>query len=252
VNFVIAHDGFTLKDLYSYNNKNNNQAWPFGPSDGGEDNNNSWDQGGVAADQRKAARNGLALMLLSAGTPMMVGGDEYLRSLNGNNNPYNLDSSANWLSWSWTSDQSTFRTFSQRLIAFRKAHPALRPQNFYSGSDTNGNVMEQLRWFKPDGQVPDSAYWGNGNNHALAWRIDGTEFGDSAGAIYVAYNGWSGDVDFTLPWPGAGRNWYRVMDTSTWNEGPNTVVVPGSEAFIGGEYTHYMLRGRAVLLLIAR
>ncbi|UUZ56267.1 hypothetical protein LP419_14155 [Massilia sp. H-1] len=65
VNFITAHDGFTLKDLYSCNSKNNLQAWPYGPSDGGEDNNNSWDQGSVAADQRKAARNGLALMMLS-------------------------------------------------------------------------------------------------------------------------------------------------------------------------------------------
>jgi glycogen operon protein len=252
INFLVAHDGFTLRDLYAFNSKNNGQPWPYGPSDGGEDHNQSWDQGGAAAEQRKAARNGMALLLLSAGTPMMTGGDEFLRSLNGNNNPYNLDSSANWLSWSWSADQTTFRTFAQRLIAFRKAHPGLRPQDFYSGADTNGNVMEQLRWFKPDGQVPDAAYWNNGNNHALAWRIDGTEFGDPAPAIYVAYNGWSGDVDFTLPWPGAGRSWYRVMDTSTWNEGPNTVVAPGSEAFIGGENTHYLLRGRGVLLLIAR
>jgi len=252
VNFLVAHDGFTLKDLYSYNSKNNGQGWPYGPSDGGEDNNNSWDQGGIAADQRKAARNGMALLMLSAGTPMMTGGDEFLRSLNGNNNPYNLDSIANWLGWSWNTDQTNFRTFTQRLIAFRKAHPALRPANFYSGSDNNGNVMEQLRWFKPDGNVADGTYFGNANNHALAWRYDGTELGDSASSIYVAYNGWSGDVDFVLPWPGNGKSWYRVTDTSTWNEGANTFVTPGNEAFIGGEWTHYMLRGRAVLLLIAK
>ncbi|HYV43230.1 MAG TPA: isoamylase [Myxococcaceae bacterium] len=252
VNFVVAHDGFTLKDLYSFNGKNNGQAWPYGPSDGGEDNNNSWDQGGIAADQRKAARNGLSLLMLSAGTPMMTGGDEFLRSLNGNNNPYNLDSTANWLGWSWNTDQTNFKTFAQRLIAFRKAHPALRPANFYSGSDTNGNVMEQLRWFKPDGNVADSAYFNDGNNHALAWRYDGTEFADPSSAIYVAYNGWSGDVDFTLPWPGNGKSWYRVTDTSTWNEGPNTWVAPGSEAFIGGEFTHYVLHGRAVMVMVAK
>ena len=79
INFMVAHDGFTLGDLYSCNGKNNNQAWPYGPSDGGTDNNNSWDQGGVAADQRQAARNGFAFLMLSAGTPMMTGGDEYLR-----------------------------------------------------------------------------------------------------------------------------------------------------------------------------
>ncbi len=252
INFMVAHDGFTLRDLYAYNNKNNNQPWPNGPSDGGEDNNNSWDQAGIAADQRKAARNGVAFLALSAGTPMMTGGDEHLRTLNGNNNPYNLDSSANWLEWSWDSNESTFHTFTQRMLAFRNAHPSLRPQNFYSSVDNNGNVMEQIRWFKPDGTVPDAAYWDNPNNHAIAWRIDGSEFGDSTSAIYTAYNGWSGNVPFTLPWPGYGKAWYRVTDTCNWAEGPNQVAVPGSETYIGGEWSTYGLCGRGVLVLIAK
>jgi isoamylase len=252
VNFMDVHDGFTLKDVYTYNQKNNSQAWPYGASDGGTDDNSSWDQGGIVQDQRKAARNGFAFVMLSGGTPMIAGGDEYLRTLNGNNNSYNLDSIANWLNYSWDADQTTFNTFAKRLIAFRKAHTALRPLNFYSANDTNGNVMEQMRWFKTDGIVADSAYFNDPNNHAIAYRIDGTEFGDSASAIYVAYNGWSGDVNFKLPWPGNGKNWYRVMDTSNWNEGPNTVVNPGSEAFLGGEWTNYGLNGRATLLLIAK
>jgi glycogen operon protein len=252
INFMVAHDGFTLKDLYSCNGKNNTQAWPYGPSDGGSDSNNSWDQAGVAADQRKAARNGLAFLALSAGVPMMTGGDEALRSIQCNNNPYNLDSSANWLSWTLTSDQSTFKTFAERMLAFRNAHPALRPANFYSSVDNNSNVMEQLRWFKPDGNVPDATYWNDANNHAVAWRIDGTEFSDSASAIYVAYNGWSGSVTFTLPWPGSGKSWYRVTDTCTWAEGANQVASPGSETFIGGEWTTYGVCGRGAIVLIAK
>jgi len=252
VNFVVAHDGFTLADLYSCNGKNNTQAWPYGPSDGGSDYNLSWDQGGIATDQRKAARNGFAFLMLSAGTPMMTGGDEYLRSIRCNNNPYNLDSSANWLTTSWSSDQNTFRTYTQRLIAFRKAHPALRPAAFYSATDGNGNGMGQLDWFTPAGTAPDGAYWGNPANHALARRYDGTELGDPNSALYVAYNGWSGDVDFTLPSPGTGKNWYRVTDTSTWAEGTDQVAQPGSEAVIGGAGTVYRLHGRATLLLIAK
>lgn len=252
VNFMVAHDGFTLNDLYAYNTKQNNQPWPYGPSDGGEDNNISWDQGAIVADQRKAARTGFAFMMLSAGVPMFTGGDEVLRTQFGNNNTYNLDSSANWLFWTRDTVEANHETYSKRLIAFRKAHPALRPANFYSGVDNNGNVMEQMRWFKPDGAQADSAYFTNANNHAIAWRIDGSEFGDPASAIYVAYNGWSGNVSFTLPWPGAGKQWYRVTDTATWNEGPNTVVVPGSEALIGGEYTVYSVQGRSLLLLIAK
>ncbi|MFZ3288536.1 MAG: isoamylase [Telluria sp.] len=252
VNFISAHDGFTLKDLYGCNSKNNLQAWPYGPSDGGEDNNNSWDQGGIAADQRKAARNGMALMLLSAGVPMLVGGDEALRSLNCNNNPYNLDSSANWLGWTRNTDQNNFEEFSKRMIAFRKAHPALRPANFYSSIDNNGNVMEQLRWFKPSGAVADSAYFNDTANHAIAWRVDGSEFGDSSSAIYVAHNAWSAQVNFTLPWAGSGKNWYRVTDTCTWAEGTAQVRAPGAEDFIGGENTNYGVCGRGTLLLIAK
>ena len=132
-------------------------------------------------------------------------------------------------------------------------HPALRPANFYSTVDTNGNVMAQHRWFKPDGNVPDAAYFNNSGNHALAFRVDGTEFpNETASAIYVAYNGWSGAVNFVLPWPGTGKNWYRVTDTCPWAEGTSQVASPGSEALSGGEFTNYSVCGRGLLLLIAK
>jgi isoamylase len=252
VNFVVAHDGFTLADLYAYNEKQNNQPWPYGPSDGGEDHNLSWDQGGVLSEQLRAPRTGLALLMLSAGVPMFTGGDEALRTQFGNNNTYNLDSAANWLLWTRDTDEANHQTFTQRLIAFRKAHPALRPVGFYASTDTNGNVMEQLRWFMPNGQQATSAYFDDANNHAIAWRIDGSEFGDSASAIYVAYNAWSDYVNFTLPWPGSGKQWYRVTDTASWNTGSNVMATPGNEAFIGGEGTSYGLGARSVLLLIAK
>ena len=252
VNLLVVHDGFTLGDLYRCNGKNNTQAWPYGPSDGGEDNNNSWDQGGVATAQRQAARTGFALMMTSAGTPLMTGGDEYLRGLNCNNNPYNLDSSANWLDWTRTADQTNFQNFAKAMIAFRKAHPALRPAAFYSSVDNNANVMEQLRWFKPDGSVADSTYFNDASQHAIAWRIDGSEFSDTAAAIYVAYNGWSGAVSFTLPWPGTNRSWYRVTDTCTWAEGAGQVRAPGAEDAVGGENTVYSECARGALVLIAK
>ncbi|MDH5824665.1 isoamylase [Luteimonas sp. RD2P54] len=252
INFMVAHDGFTLADLYAYDSKQNDQPWPYGPSDGGDDHNHSWDQGGIGAHQTRAARTGLAFLMLSAGVPMITGGDEALRTQFGNNNTYNLDSPANWLPWTRDATEANHETFTRRLIAFRKAHPALRPAGFYSGADHNGNVMEQLRWFKPDGAQADAGYFADANNHAIAWRIDGSEFGDPASAIYVAYNGWAGNVDFHLPWPGAGKQWYRVTDTATWNEGPDAVALPGAEASIGGEGTVYGLQARSLLLLIAK
>jgi len=252
INYVASHDGFMLNDLYAYNSKQNNQPWPYGPSDGGDDNNNSWDQGGVVAAQRRAARTGIGLVMLSAGVPMFNGGDEALRTQFGNNNPYNLDSPANWLSWTRDAIETDHETFTRRLIAFRKAHPALRPAGFYSGSDGNGNRMEQLRWFKPDGNPADPAYFDNQNLHAIAWRIDGSEFKDPASALYLAYNGGDGDQDFRLPWPGDGKRWYRVTDTASWNEGPNAFANPGSESAIGGEGVIYSLQARSLLLLIAK
>ncbi|HEY5807850.1 MAG TPA: hypothetical protein VIT67_07770, partial [Povalibacter sp.] len=98
----------------------------------------------------------------------------------------------------------------------------------------------------------DANYFNNPSNHAIAWRIDGTEFNDSASAIYVAYNGWSGNVTFTLPWPGNGKTWFRTTDTSAWAEGPNQLATSGAESPIGGESTTYELGPRAVLVLIAK
>jgi len=242
-NFIDVHDGMTLKDVYSCNGSNNNQPWPWGPSDGGTSTNYSWDQGSVAADQRRAARTGLAYVMLSAGTPLLQGGDEHLRSLQCNNNAYNLDSSGNWLNYSWTTDQTNFYTFAQRLIAFRKAHPALRPVNWYTGSE--------VVWYQPSGAVADNTYWNNTSNYAIAYTLKGTDFAD-ANSMYVAFNGWSGNVNFTLPPPPTGTSWYRVTDTCNWNDGANTFVSPGSEAFIGGGGTGYNQCGQSLLLLISK
>ncbi|GLQ50877.1 alpha-amylase family glycosyl hydrolase [Dyella flava] len=242
-NYMDIHDGFTLFDVYYCNSPNNNQAWPYGPSSGGNTTNYSWNQGGAAEDQRRAARTGLAFTMLSAGTPIMAGGDEYLRSLNCNNNPYNVDSTANWLNYSWMSDQSNFYNFAQRAIAFRLAHPALRPENWYTTS--------QVEWWEPSGVQATTSYWDNTSNYAIAYTINGSSFGDS-NSIYIAYNGWSGSVTFTLPPPPTGTNWYRVTDTCNWNDGPNTWVTPGNETLIGGSGATYSQCGQSLLLLISK
>jgi isoamylase len=242
-NYMDIHDGFTLYDVYYCNGPNNSQAWPYGPSSGGNTTNYSWNQGGAAEDQRRAARTGLAFTMLSAGTPIMAGGDEYLRSLQCNNNPYNVDSTANWLDYSWTSDQSNFYNFAQRAIAFRLAHPSLRPLNWYTSS--------QVEWWEPSGVQATTSYWDNTSNYAIAYTIDGASFGD-ANSIYIAYNGWSGSVTFTLPPPPTGTNWYRVTDTCNWNDGPNTWVTPGNETLIGGSGATYSQCGQSLLLLISK
>jgi isoamylase len=243
-NLIVVHDGFTLKDLYSCDGPNNNQPWPYGPSNGGSNTNYSWDQGGAAADQRAAARVGFAFLMTSAGTPLMTGGDEDLRSLQCNNNPYNVDSIANWLNFTWTSDQTNFNAFVKGMIAFRLAHAALRPLNFYTTA--------QLVWWTPAGTPPDANYFNSSINHAIAWQLNGTALGDTYPSIYVAYNGWSANVNFTLPSPASGTSWYRVTDTCGWAEGPNQVRAPDAEDPIGGQGEVYGLCGRGLLLLIAK
>jgi glycogen operon protein len=242
-NFIDIHDGLTLKDVYGCNGSNNNQAWPYGPSTGGTSTNYSWDQGGAALDQRRAARTGLAFEMLSAGTPILQGGDEHLRSLICNNNAYNLDSTANWLNYNYTTDQSNFYNFAQRAISFRLAHPALRPVTWYTAS--------QVQWYEPSGATPDSNYWNSNTNYAIAEVINGSTFSDP-NSIYIAYNGWSGSVTFTLPAPPTGTRWYRTTDTCNWNDGPNTFVTPGNETLIGGAGATYSQCGQSLLLLISK
>ncbi len=252
INFLVAHDGLTMKDLYSCNGSNNSQPWPFGPSDGGSNDNKSWDQGsGGSSAQRQAARTGLAFLMLSAGVPMITGGDEMLRSLNCNNNSYNLDSVANWLNYSLAPEQQLFMEYTSRLLAFRKAHPALRPADFYRNDDGNNNGMEQIRWFSPDGDLAGNSFFNAPNQHALAYRIDSSEFGDSTSAIFIAYNADTWLRNFRLPWAGAGKQWFRALDTAAWNEG-NNMVLPGDEVLVGGEGSIYGLQGRSLLVLIAK
>jgi glycogen operon protein len=248
INFLVAHDGFTLRDLYVYNQRNNNQPWPYGPSDGGEPNNNSWDQGGDPAAQRQAARTGLAMLMLSAGVPMLTGGDEMYRTQYGNNNAYNLDSPKNWLDFSTQQSFASFTAFARRMITFRDNHPALRPAQFFSGSDHNGDGVKDITWYRDNGNEADGTYMNDPSMHFLAYRLDGGEVqGESTASIYVAYNGWSGATTVTLPPPRAGKSWYRVADTAAWMESQGNAVDPGQEAVMAG--ATYDLAPRSLLLL---
>jgi isoamylase len=249
VNFMVAHDGFSNRDLFAYNSKNNLQPWPYGPSDGGEDNNNSWDQGGDPTMQRKAARNSLALIALSAGVPMLTGGDEMYRTQYGNNNAYNLDSDKNWLNWGDATTNSQFLSFTRRLLTFRNAHPALRRASFYTGA-VGSSGLKDIQWLTDQAVDASGTYMSDYNNHFLAFRIDGAPAGDSAASIYVAYNGWSGTVTARLPAPRPGKSWYRVGDTAPWMEGRGNFTDPGAEDLL--TVTTYDLAGRSLLLLIER
>ena len=262
-NFLNVHDGFTLADLFSCNGQNTGQPWPLGPSDGGSAEEDQWDNGGNASQQRQQARTGFALLMLSAGVPIFNAGDEFLRSLNCNNNSYNVDSAGSWLNWSLTAEQATFKEFAARMIRFRKDQPALRPDAFYAVADGNGNRMAALDWFGADKShrtgSSDASFWqatsaspdGGGQNRTLAWRYDGAELG-GGDTILVLFNGEPARRDFTLAWTGPGRStWCRVTDTASWAEGPNQVDLAASTC-VGGEDASYGVNGRSLVVLVAR
>jgi isoamylase len=241
VNFMDVHDGFTLRDLYAYDTKENSQAWPYGPSSGGSDANLSWDQGGNAALQTQAARTGLALVLVSSGVPLFAGGDEMLRTQYGNNNAYNLDTDKNWLDWSLHDSNSSFFGFTQELIAQRAAHPALRPGTFL----TSANLMV----LDETGELATKAELDDETNTFLAWRIAGGGFGDPARAIYIAYNAGASPKAATLPGLYPGMSWWRACDTSLAAE-PSNAAWPGRETKVAT--ATYEIGARSVILLIER
>ena len=265
VNFLNVHDGYTLKDLYSCNGQNTGQAWPLGPSDGGTADEDQWDNDANALQQRQQARTGFALLMLSAGVPIFNAGDEFLRTLNCNNNTYNVDSSGTWLNYGVLktgTPEMHFNTFASRMIQFRKNQPALRPDNFYAGTDGNSNNMAPLDWFGADKshRTNDAGgnFWGatpatpdsTGQNRTLAWRYDGSELG-GGDTILVLFNGEPSQRDFSLPWTGAGKTtWCRVTDTASWAEGAKQVDLAASSC-VGGENTIYATHGRSLVVLVA-
>jgi len=270
VNFLNVHDGFTLKDLYSCQTQNVSapyQVWPYGPSDGGTADENQWDNGGNASQQRQQARTGFALLMLSAGVPIFNGGDEFLRSVNCNNNYYNVDSTGTWLDRSVLVSGSApynFKQFAQAFIGFRNGEPALRPNAFYATANTgNGDNMAPLDWFGADGSYrttySGSDFWqatpatpdGTGQNRTLAWRYDGSQLG-GGDLILVLYNAEPTARTFTLPWTGPSKSaWYRVTDTASWAEGP-TQFDPSASTRIGGQGSTYNVNARSLVLLLAK
>jgi glycogen operon protein len=230
VNFVTAHDGMTLFDLVTCNEKDNDQPWPFGPSDGGTDYDLAWDQGGDPVDQRRAARTAMALLTLSAGVPMLNGGDEFLRTQQCNNNTYNLDSVGNWLAWDHDPDQAAFTAFTRRMLELRADHAVLRPQTW--------RAPDTVDWYAPDGSIASQGYLDAPDNHALAVHLD---------ELFIAFNGWQDPVLFQLPPTPSGGPWHLVIDTAPWMEADGNAVPAGVDAPLPD--ATYGVDGRALVVL---
>jgi glycogen operon protein len=209
VNFVTCHDGFTLWDLVSYNRKHN-RANGEGERDGADE-NLSWNCGieGQTGDptvlglRRRQVRNLIATLLLSQGVPMLMAGDEFLRTQEGNNNAWCQDNHISWVDWSLANGNADFLRFVREMIALRKRHPALRRRKFLRPGDVS--------WHGVDVNRPDFSATGR----CLAMVLDGRQTSRERDRdIYMAFSSWRESLSFTIPPGPQGRAWRRAVDTS--------------------------------------
>jgi glycogen operon protein len=191
----------------------------------------------------------MALLMLSAGVPMITGGDESGRSVNCNNNAYNIDSVANWLDPAATASHADQVTYFQHLIAFRKAHPALRPGHFRDGTDHNANGMKDETWLTATGATASSEYLSNTANRFLGLWLDGTEANDPSPALYIAYNESDQNTSITLPAVPSGRLWARVADTGGSADLVNFAPLGAESPWPS---TAYAMKPRSVVVFVER
>jgi len=251
VNFITAHDGFTLHDLVSYNDKHN-EANDENNQDG-SNNNLSWNHGvegpsddpAINALRLRQMRNFFATLLLAQGTPMIVAGDEFARTQHGNNNAYCQDSEIGWVNWALDDDGKSLLKFVKRLVKLRLAYPILRRGRFLVGDYNEQLGVKDVTWLTPDGQEMTTEHWHDGNGRSLGMLLDGRaqvsgipRTGDDA-TLLIAVNAHHDGVNFRLPEVPQGIDWTCVLDT-------NDPQVKGQEHFaFDSEYT---LTGRSLVL----
>ena len=255
INFVVAHDGFTLRDLVSYNEKHN-EANQEDNKDGSDD-NQSWNCGvegptddpAVRELRARQQRNMLATLLLSQGVPMICGGDEIGRSQGGNNNAYCQDNEVSWYNWDISSEEQSLFTFTSALIMLRAAHPVFRRRQFFQGRSIYGADIKDLSWFRPDGEEMTEEDWKQGYVRCLGVRLAGDriEEKDHLGnpilddTFLLLINAHHEPIQFTLPPPSANMQWQLVLDTVQ-------DVIPAHAPLIT-EGKHYNLKDRSLALM---
>jgi glycogen operon protein len=226
INFVTCHDGFTLADLVSYNDKHN-EANGEDNRDGAND-NRSWN-GGVEGPtdnpdivelRRRQQRNLLVTLFLSQGVPMVSGGDEIGRTQLGNNNGYAQDNEVSWYDWD-NADHDLFE-FTRRLSRLRRKHPVFRRRRFFQGRAIRGEACDDIEWLTPSGTVMEQGDWGVSFARSIGIYLNGDGIAEPGprgerivdASFYVAFNAYEGELDFTLPPERYGREWTLVLDTA--------------------------------------
>ncbi|QCB28765.1 glycogen debranching protein GlgX [Corynebacterium endometrii] len=258
INFITAHDGFTLNDLVSYNEKHNEENQE--DSRDGESHNRSWNMGveGPTDDEeilklrRRQMRNFLTTLILSQGTPMLAHGDEMARTQNGNNNVYCQDNEISWMDWESLKEEKRARLhlFTKRLLKIRKEHPVFRRQRFLAGGPLGADVRERdIAWLVPDGRLMNQGDWDNDFGKSVMVYLNGnaiTELTDRGERIVddsfiMIFNAHSDEIEFTLPPEEFGAKWIIMVDTAhsggypsedTFIDAKGTLKVPAHSSMI--------------------
>ncbi len=238
VNFVTAHDGFTLNDLVSYNEKHNEANGE--DNNDGESHNRSWNCGAegptkdkdVLVLRARQRRNFIATLLLSQGIPMLAHGDELGRTQQGNNNVYCQDSPIAWVDWDLDETQNALLEFTRRVVRLRQDHPVFRRRRFFAGSAEHGGESDLLdiAWLSPDGQHMKDEAWGADQARAVMVFLNGDAIvePDDRGqdivddSFLVLFNGQPDTATFTVPDSAYGQTWTAVFDTDSQVESGTT------------------------------
>ena len=226
VNFVTAHDGFTLRDVVSYNKKHNEANGEDGRD--GSDNNHSWNHGAdgetknreINELRRRSMRNLLATLLLSQGTPMLLAGDEFGRTQRGNNNPYCQDNEISWVDWNIPDWGRAQMALVQRLTAIRLRYPILHRSRFFTGHEIEDLGVRDVTWINASGKAMRDKEWGDATMQCFGMLIDGRaqatglrRFGSDT-TVLIVCNAHHDLVHFTLPRCTNGTGWELVLDTN--------------------------------------
>ncbi len=257
INFITAHDGFTLRDLVSYNDKHN-EANGENNQDG-DSHNNSWncgaegptDDSGINALRARQQRNFLATLLLSQGVPMLLAGDEFGRTQRGNNNAYCQDNRISWVEWRLEPEGQKLLDFTRKVIQLRKEHPVFRRRSFFQGRSIHGLQVSDIEWYRADGQEMNDEEWNSGHMRCLGMLLNGVimdEWDERGQHLHddiflLLLNAYHEPVPFTVPGTEADPEWEMVLDTAVADQTAGQMYRSGQQ---------YPLEGRSLVLLQQR
>ena len=248
INFVTAHDGFTLNDLVTYNHKHNEENGEENRD--GSDDNLSYNHGfegectnpKIQSLRLRKIKNYLIYLFVSQGVPMLLGGDEMRRTQGGNNNAYCQDNDISWINWNLAQTNSGLVRFTKNLIAYRRAHSVFSRTKFFTDAYDKDTVPE-IVWYDINAKNPD---WSK-QKRFLAFKLNGAASSADENDFYIATNTDIYDLTITLPALTDGRKWYLVSDTSL--SSPEDIFEPGSEELLREQRRYVLLSGATVMLL---